>query len=402
MALPFLLWRQWGDCEMAEGLFLEVEGGEAVKTRYGIPETGAIVGRGAACDITVNDATVSTKHCQILLDGDSWVVKDLGSHNGTQVNGAKATVNPIRDGDVLTLGRYSFRVGQDNEPRPTSKAPLPSSTEDESQTNAATATMAEVPDSPPLDPGNDGQMTGRGFAKGKAEIGPDTMLVDVTTGKEVKFSDLPEDVQVAVQERNSQGNMWNAPPLTSQGVAALYQQAEDVANSVYVSSSKALVYAMREDVSGLTQTVQEMLSGIDNLTSVLEQVHPVAVAIGAQIAAGKSSEAIEDLAALKCKLSTYLEDISPAAQGRETKLEKSYSALAVHRDMTEMANHYAHIRADIMAHCAGSGGTATTLSGWKICLCLLLGVIGIAVGAWPIVILGILAGIVAIAQRGKR
>jgi hypothetical protein len=60
------------------------------------------------------DATVSKTHAEIVRAGDGWLIRDLGSRNGTRVNGVDA-VEPtaIRDGDLLEIGKVMVRVGPD-------------------------------------------------------------------------------------------------------------------------------------------------------------------------------------------------------------------------------------------------------------------------------------------------
>jgi hypothetical protein len=115
-------------------------------------------------------------------------------------------------------------------------------------------------DDEPLDPENDDQMTGRGFTKGKAEIGPDTTFVDVTTGKEVKFSGLPEDVQAAVQERNSQGNMWNVPASENESAAPATEApaTSEAPDAASVESAKSEV-KKRKGLGGLMKSWSRVL-----------------------------------------------------------------------------------------------------------------------------------------------
>ncbi len=66
------------------------------------------LGRGAECDLRLDpegDLEVSSRHAAILRRGDGWCVRDLGSRNGTFLNGAAVTEEAaIRDGDVVALG----------------------------------------------------------------------------------------------------------------------------------------------------------------------------------------------------------------------------------------------------------------------------------------------------------
>lgn len=68
-----------------------------------------IIGRGDACDLNVDDEYVSTKHAALIWDdsGHVMTVEDLGSTNGTFVNGRRIGARPVvlQLGDVVRVGR---------------------------------------------------------------------------------------------------------------------------------------------------------------------------------------------------------------------------------------------------------------------------------------------------------
>jgi hypothetical protein len=80
--------------------------------RTGVDATASLVldgrrvtaGRGSGCDLVVRDTTVSREHAAFVLRGDVWWVLDLGSTNGTRVNGLRAAEHPIVVGDRIELG----------------------------------------------------------------------------------------------------------------------------------------------------------------------------------------------------------------------------------------------------------------------------------------------------------
>ena len=72
-----------------------------------------IVGRDRLCEICVNGLRVSRFHALFSLDNDGLVVADLGSTNGTRVNGKKIDRYTLADGDVITIGmaRITYEAG---------------------------------------------------------------------------------------------------------------------------------------------------------------------------------------------------------------------------------------------------------------------------------------------------
>lgn len=67
------------------------------------------IGRGSACNIGLHDGSVSTRHACIAAQGGQLVLRDLGSTNGSQVNGQKVGEHTLRHGDVIRLGATDMR-----------------------------------------------------------------------------------------------------------------------------------------------------------------------------------------------------------------------------------------------------------------------------------------------------
>jgi hypothetical protein len=79
--------------------------------------TSFTIGRTQECDLRIADLSVSRRHAQLDRGEDGWLLSDLGSHNGTRVNGwlVREPV-PVRPGDVLQFGSAMFVI-QDPEER---------------------------------------------------------------------------------------------------------------------------------------------------------------------------------------------------------------------------------------------------------------------------------------------
>ncbi len=86
------------------------------------------LGRHPDNSIQILDRIVSKEHCHIdLVDGRRWVIRDLGSLNGTFVNGERITERDLRDGDEISLGstRIVFRIADSDAPNPSARPASP-------------------------------------------------------------------------------------------------------------------------------------------------------------------------------------------------------------------------------------------------------------------------------------
>lgn len=79
------------------------------------PHTAPLeVGRSSKCAIALADATVSKSHAEFARVGGRWQVRDLGSRNGTRLNGEPVTeARVIRAGDVVEFGSVTLQLGED-------------------------------------------------------------------------------------------------------------------------------------------------------------------------------------------------------------------------------------------------------------------------------------------------
>ena len=69
-----------------------------------------IIGRLAECDIAFDDSNVSRRHAEIKALAGGYAVNDLGSTNGTKVNGVTISFErALRDGDIISVGSHSIR-----------------------------------------------------------------------------------------------------------------------------------------------------------------------------------------------------------------------------------------------------------------------------------------------------
>lgn len=94
--------------------YLAVMAGDQEFTRCAVP-SGAILGRYPGCPVDLSaDALVSQQHARLDYRAGQWVITDLGSRNGTYVNGQRVQSQALRNGDEVQLGntRMRFYAGQ--------------------------------------------------------------------------------------------------------------------------------------------------------------------------------------------------------------------------------------------------------------------------------------------------
>jgi adenylate cyclase len=97
---------------------LSADGQQRFDVRDGAP---MLVGRAPTCDVPVFDPTISRRHAELSLVAGGVEILDLGSSNGTFVNGDRVTKATARGGDVVTFGKVVFKL-QDTAP---ARPPMP-------------------------------------------------------------------------------------------------------------------------------------------------------------------------------------------------------------------------------------------------------------------------------------
>jgi transcriptional regulator with GAF, ATPase, and Fis domain len=68
------------------------------------------IGKSSQNDLVLDDATVSRDHCEIVRDEKGYLLRDLGSTNGTLLDGAEIREGYLRPGAVITVGRVELKV----------------------------------------------------------------------------------------------------------------------------------------------------------------------------------------------------------------------------------------------------------------------------------------------------
>jgi pSer/pThr/pTyr-binding forkhead associated (FHA) protein len=70
-----------------------------------------MVGRHPQCDVRLDSPRVSSRHCIISVEGGEVVVRDLGSTNGTRINGRLVESGRLSRGDELSIAHIRYYLG---------------------------------------------------------------------------------------------------------------------------------------------------------------------------------------------------------------------------------------------------------------------------------------------------
>jgi FHA domain len=82
--------------------------GDLAGKRFPVGDAPVTFGRGEDNDVVIHDPAVSRLHAELRLEADGFVISDLGSSNGTRVNGVDITTQPLQPGDEITIASHPF------------------------------------------------------------------------------------------------------------------------------------------------------------------------------------------------------------------------------------------------------------------------------------------------------
>src|ERR1041384_6825875 len=102
-------------------LICQLGGGNYVD--FPLPSKPLTIGRSPQADLQVADERISRIHCGIRLEGDTFVIKDLGSTNGTFVNDSRVQESRLKFGDTIRVGHTLLTFESTPRQQATSKLP---------------------------------------------------------------------------------------------------------------------------------------------------------------------------------------------------------------------------------------------------------------------------------------
>jgi pSer/pThr/pTyr-binding forkhead associated (FHA) protein len=97
----------------AERSTLRIDSGFYEGLEWELDRPSTVIGRGRNADLVLNEATISRAHALFGYDGVTAFVQDLGSTNGTLVNGTREHRKPLAHGDELRMGKLVLKVRRD-------------------------------------------------------------------------------------------------------------------------------------------------------------------------------------------------------------------------------------------------------------------------------------------------
>jgi predicted component of type VI protein secretion system len=107
------------EIDMAGKFQLVMSSGPTPGKTFALSTDEAIVGRDAKNEVMINDSEISRQHFRLILQGNSYVIEDMGSTNGTYVNDTRITGQvALKMGDVIRAGDnvvVVFEVAEDPE-----------------------------------------------------------------------------------------------------------------------------------------------------------------------------------------------------------------------------------------------------------------------------------------------
>ena len=84
--------------------------GEASGSEFGVDRPRLTLGRGGDADLRFPDEAMSAEHAVLEFHDGAFRIRDLGSRNGTVVNGSEVKMAELKSGDRIQLGTHTFQL----------------------------------------------------------------------------------------------------------------------------------------------------------------------------------------------------------------------------------------------------------------------------------------------------
>ncbi len=94
---------------MTQRAYLEVTAGAYSGQRFYLGQRDHLIGRSQEVDIPLADDSISRYHAKVIYRNDEFILLDLGSKNGTFLNGTNVHECPLRAGDEIMIGNHALQ-----------------------------------------------------------------------------------------------------------------------------------------------------------------------------------------------------------------------------------------------------------------------------------------------------
>ncbi len=95
----------------SSALMIEIRNAAGANSRHKVDGQNVLIGRTRDAGLPLESNTISRRHAEILRDPfGRWWIRDLGSRNGTHVNGARVTESVVKPGDLIQLGEFALTL----------------------------------------------------------------------------------------------------------------------------------------------------------------------------------------------------------------------------------------------------------------------------------------------------
>ncbi len=105
---------------------LVIFGKNSSRKIFALPSSVTVIGRQRGCDLRIPLMSVSKKHCQLNIDNGNLKLRDLGSRNGTYLDGKRIEEAVVQAGNSVRIGPLTFVIQIDGKPEtitPPKKSP---------------------------------------------------------------------------------------------------------------------------------------------------------------------------------------------------------------------------------------------------------------------------------------
>lgn len=99
------------DASQVEGRVNWIAAIDVDGVRHELPKGVTVVGRGSDAGIRISDSAASRRHLEFVWDGTNGIARDLGSTNGSKIDGQRFREAKLTAGTVITIGQTALRFG---------------------------------------------------------------------------------------------------------------------------------------------------------------------------------------------------------------------------------------------------------------------------------------------------